>query len=259
MPDYTLKRNSLQVPKQPIPPQPQTQSAPPQTPSAISQLSAASQQSKLETENALLREALATSAQNCEALMKQLAESQKEFIKTMTTMMGQMQHQVRRAEETAYHQLKAMSGVIEDYGNGHSGMIDRYSQSHQSQLSKLESMNQAFNQSLNAVLAQTEDSLIAQVAADTQIALAANTDAMNAIIKAMETASAGVTVSVKDFNKNLNDTFKKSKTILDSRAKAYHTAMQNLFKVDGWRQAVFWLGIAGGILTPIVLIIGRFL
>ena len=103
------------------------------------------------------------------------------------------------------------------------------------------------------------DKLIAQVTADTQIALEANAEAMNTIIKAMETASAEVTVSVKDFSKNLNDTFKKSKTILDSRVKAYHTVMQNLFKVDGWRQVFFWVGLSASILTPIVLIVGYFL
>ena len=95
--------------------------------------------------------------------------------------------------------------------------------------------------------------------ADTQIALEANTEAMTVIIKEMKTVSAGVTVSVKDFNKNLTAAYKKSKTILDNRAKAYHSSMDNLFKVDGWRQVVFWLGICGGILTPIVLIIGHFL
>ena len=120
-------------------------------------------------------------------------------------------------------------------------------------------MNQAFSRNLNAVLAQTRDSLIAQVAADTQIALEANAEAMNAIIKAMETASAGVTNDVEKFNANLIDKYKKSKTVLDNRAKAYHESMQTLFAVDGWRQVVFWLGIGGGILTPIVLSIGHFL
>jgi hypothetical protein len=79
------------------------------------------------------------------------------------------------------------------------------------------------------------------------------------IIKAMETASAGVTDNVEKFNANLSDKYKKSKTVLDNRAKAYHESMQNLFKVDGWRQMFFWLGISGGILTPIILIIGHFL
>ena len=78
MPDYTLPKNNTTLPNQ------QSQQQPPQqTLSAISQLSAASQQLKMETENALLREALATSAQNCEALMKQLAESQAEFQRQM--------------------------------------------------------------------------------------------------------------------------------------------------------------------------------
>ena len=133
---------------------------------------------------------------------------------------------------------------------------ERHNQSHQSQLSKLENMNQVFSRNLNGVLTTTTDKLIAHVIADTQIALESNAEAMNAIIKTMETASAGVTVSIKAFNKNLNDTFRKSKTVLDNRAKLYHSAMERLFKVDGWRQILFWVGLLASILTPIVLIIG---
>ena len=120
-------------------------------------------------------------------------------------------------------------------------------------------MNEAFSQNLKSVLTTMTDKLIAQVSADAKTAFNANCDTMTNIIKTMETASAGVTGMVEDFNKNLNATYKKSKAILDNRAKAYHSAMDNLFKVDGWRQVVFWLGICGGILTPIVLIIGHFL
>ena len=72
-------------------------------------------------------------------------------------------------------------------------------------------------------------------------------------------ASAGVTAMVEDFNKNLHATYKKSKAVLDGRVKAYHTAMAYLFKVDGWRQVFFWLGIMGGIATPIVLMVLQFL
>jgi len=120
-------------------------------------------------------------------------------------------------------------------------------------------MNQAFSRNLNGVLTTTTDKIITQVIADTQIALEANSKSMTAILKAMETASAGVTDNVKAFNKNLSDTFKKSRTILDNRAKAYHTSMQNLFKVDGWRQILFWVGLLASIFTPIVLILSRFL
>ena len=103
------------------------------------------------------------------------------------------------------------------------------------------------------------DKLIAQVTADTQTALEANAEAMNAIIRAMKTASAGITNDIEKFNTNLTKKYEKSKTVLDNRTKAYHESMLNLFKVDGWRQVVFWLGICGGILTPIVLIISHFL
>ena len=120
-------------------------------------------------------------------------------------------------------------------------------------------MNEAFSQNLKSVLTTMTYKLIEQVSADAKTAFNANCDTMNNIIKTMETASAGVKVMVEDFNKNLNAAYKKSKTILDNRAKAYHSAMDNLFKVDGWRQVVFWLGICGGILTPIVLIVGHFL
>jgi hypothetical protein len=64
-------------------------------------------------------------------------------------------------------------------------------------------MNQAFSRNLNGVLATTRDSLIAQVVANTQIALEVNTETMTAIIKAMETASVGVTNNVKAYNKKV--------------------------------------------------------
>jgi hypothetical protein len=266
MPDYSLPQNNNAPTHQQLA-QPQS---PQQTPSAISQLSAVSQQSKLETENALLREALAKSAQNCEALITQLAESQKAFIQMMTTKMTELQHQTKRSEGTAYHSLKEMREIVEEYGQSHSGKIDRYSeihhnlieqhsQSHQSRLLKLENMNEAFNRNLKSVLTTMTDKIIAQVSVDAKSAFNANCDTMTNIIKTMEIASTGVTDMVEDFNKNLNAAYKKSKTILDNRAKGYHSAMDNLFKVDGWRQMFFWLGICGGILTPIVLIVGRFL
>ena len=103
------------------------------------------------------------------------------------------------------------------------------------------------------------DKLIAHVKADTKAALEANNKTMSNIITTMETTSKGFTDSIKAFNKNLNDTFKKSKTILDNRAQAYHSSMERLFKIDGWRQTLFWLGLCGAILTPIVLILSRFL
>jgi len=98
------------------------------------------------------------------------------------------------------------------------------------------------------------DKMIAQISADAKVALEANNATITSIIGKMDEASKGVTDMVDDFNKNLNTTYKKSKTILDNRVKVYHTSMANLFKLDGWRQVFFWLGMYGSIATSILLL-----
>jgi len=49
------------------------------------------------------------------------------------------------------------------------------------------------------------------------------------------------------------------KTTLDKRVKSYRESINQLFQIDGWREAFFFLGTAGGILTPIVLILSHLL
>ena len=132
-------------------------------------------------------------------------------------------------------------------------IINQHSQNHQNQLSKLTNMNEVFSKSLNDALTVVSDKLIAQVKEDARAALEANCNTMSAIIETMKIASDGVNDMVEDFNKNLNATYKKSKSILDNRANGYHLSMAKLFKVDGWRQVVFWMGVWGGIATPILL------
>ncbi|MCL2049746.1 MAG: hypothetical protein FWG87_13585 [Defluviitaleaceae bacterium] len=116
-------------------------------------------------------------------------------------------------------------------------------------------MNEAFSKSLNAVLDATTDKIIAHVKADTDAALKANRETMTAIIKNMDSTAENVLSNVKKLNKNLSETFKKSKTVLDNRANAYHSSMARLFVLDGWRKKVFWAGICAGIATPLVLIL----
>ena len=226
MPDYSLPRNNSQ------------------TQSAIAQLSTASQQYKLETENALLREALATSAQNCEALIRQLRESQNRFNINLSEQIVWLQNQAEKTKETLYLDMEAIKKTIQ-----------QSEKNHQAQLSKLQSMNEAFSKSLNAVLATTTDKIIAHVKSDTDTALKANREAMTAIIKSMETTAENVLSNVKKLNKNLSETFKKSKTVLDNRANAYHSSMARLFELDGWRKKIFWAGICASIATPLVLIL----
>jgi len=52
---------------------------------------------------------------------------------------------------------------------------------------------------------------------------------------------------------------KELKTTLVKRINAYNSSINKPFKLDDWLQLVFWTGIGGGILTPIVLILGYFL
>jgi len=71
---------------------------------------------------------------------------------------------------------------------------------------------------------------------------------MEDTVKHMEQTSAKVTT----FEKEL-------KTMLIKRINAYNSSINKLFKLDGWRHMVFWTGIVGGILTPILLIASYFL
>jgi len=85
------------------------------------------------------------------------------------------------------------------------------------------------------------------VKADTAVALKAHIQAMDNTVRRMEQTSASVTGYEKEL-----------KTTLDKRVKAYKSSINQLFKLDGWRDMLFWAGLAGGILTPIILIINRF-
>jgi len=207
MPDYSLVKNNNQTQIQEAQPQHM------QTP--ISRLSSASQQAKQETEIALLREALAISAQNCEALMKQSNQSLEEINQTVNLWIG---------------------------------WLKKEQQKNQEQLKRLENMNETFSKSLNDVLTHTSDKFTAQLKEDVDVAMKANMQSMESTVKNMEQTSAKVT----SFEKEL-------KTTLVKRISAYNSSINKLFKLDDWRQLVFWAGMAGGILTPIVLIADYFL
>ena len=207
MPDYSLTKNNNSPQTQPS----QVQYM--QTP--ISKLSSASQQAKLETENALLREALAMSAQNCEVLMKQSNQSLEEIKQTVNLWIG---------------------------------WLKKEKQKNQEQLKHLESMNEIFSKNLNDVLAHTSGELVAELKKDVDNAIKSNIQAMENTIKRMERTASNVT----NFEKEL-------KTTLAKRINIYNSSINKLFKLDDWRQIVFWAGMTGGILTPIVLILGYLL
>jgi len=93
----------------------------------------------------------------------------------------------------------------------------------------------------------TNGKLAAQLKTDVNSALKANIVAMETAINRMNKTAARVT----DYEKDL-------KTTLDKRIKAYKGSINQLFKLDSWREMLFFVGTATSILTPIVLIINNF-
>ena len=108
-------------------------------------------------------------------------------------------------------------------------------------------MNEAFSKNLNAVLIQTSDKLTAQVKKDVDTAMKTNVLAMQKTVQRMEQTATNVTIFEGKLKNNL-----------DKRINAYNSSIQRLFKLNGWRNLFFWTGMVGGILTPIVLIISKF-
>jgi len=83
--------------------------------------------------------------------MQQLAESQKEFQLRTAQTLEAMQNDVYLAGEVSNYSLTEMKSQIE-----------QNDQNHLNQLSKLQSQNQLFSQSLNAVLTTVVDMLSVQ-------------------------------------------------------------------------------------------------
>jgi len=85
--------------------------------------------------------------------------------------------------------------------------------------------------------------------------MSAMEEAVQGHIVTMDTAYA----KIEQASTKMTDYDKKLRTKLDSNVKIYNESIRRLFKLDGWRDLLFWLGTTGGIVTPIVLIIGHFL
>jgi hypothetical protein len=109
-------------------------------------------------------------------------------------------------------------------------------------------MNETFSKKLNDVLTHTHGKLAKQLKNDVDVAINANIEALENNVTKMETAADRVTAYEKDL-----------KASLDKRIKSYRESIHQLFKLNDWREMLFWLGMAGAILTPITLLLNWFL
>jgi len=244
MPDFSLRKN----------PQPQGQTAQPLTQhqtqptpqhnSPMSQLTAASNTAKLETENALLREALATSAQNCEALIMKLAESQTQFHTELKEMIKEVQIVSLRMQETNNHNITELFH-----------MVDQHHSQHNNQLSNLQNQNNQFSKNLNDVLTKMSSSLIEQVKTDTATALQEHMTVIENAVEGHIIAIDNAHTLMKTANTKVINYDKALKTRFDKKLTTQKTSINKIFEVDGLKRFFFWAGIVCSILTPIVLIV----
>ena len=236
MPDYSLKRSN--------PPQGQNQ----QQHSPISQLSQASDSAKKDTEIALLREALATSAQNYEVLTKQFTESQWEINNNMMVSVEMIQDTATEIKNTTFQSMEELLSIT-----------SQNDQRCQEQLQNLQSQNQLFSQNLSAVLTSIANKLVEQVKVDTVNALQANMEAMNiAVQKNFTTLEDAVKTHIKAIstahtnmekaNTKVVNYDKHLKTLLDNRLKRSKESISKIFEVDGLKRFFFWAGLVCSIL-----------
>ena len=263
MPDYSLRKNNppqeQPTQHQPLPNRPtqeHTQSlAPMQRQDPMTQLSQASELSKKETENALLREALATSAQSYEGLTKQLITSQESHQQEAMELMKEVQIASLKMTETNNKNIVMLFEMVNEHHDRHN-----------SHLSSLQNQNHQFSQNLDGVLKDLASKMIEQVKADTANALQANLEAMNTAVQNNLTALDDAVKShvraigtahtnMEKANTKVVNYDKHLKTLLDNRLKRSKESINKIFEVDGLKRFLFWVGIACSILTPIVLIV----
>ena len=247
---------------------------PQQSISHMEQLSQASQQSKTETENALLREALAMSAQNLEALVKQSVKSQEEFQHQIEVRYQRIREETGATQITLLEWIEEMRMIMSQNNENYTEMwsnleslIQQNHQKYQDQLSQLHNQNQLFSKSLNEILIEVVDKLVEQVKNDTVTALNGNMSAMNNAVDENLTNMRSVVIEhiesileahklMQECNKQVVDYDKSLKTKLDNSIKKYNTSITRLFQLNNKEKLYFRLGIFGGIATPVVLIVG---
>jgi IS1 family transposase len=246
MPDYSLKRNTQAQ-------NTQMHTHPKQTPDPMTQLSQASDNAKKDTEIALLREALATSAQNSEALIGQLVKSQGEFMKDIQSQVNEISHQFNKLQQTMKNCMELLEEQTENHLLTLQSQLESYNTNNQNQLQNLKSQNELFSKSLNAALTSVTDKLITQIKTDTVTALSEQRAIAYDSMQDYITATNIVVRQMNETAEMVNGYDEKIKTSLDKRVRAYNSSIKELFALNRKEKLFFFFGILGGIATPTIL------
>jgi len=133
--------------------------------------------------------------------------------------------------------------------------IEQNDQNHLNQLSKLQNQNQLFSQSLNAALTTVVDKLSVQIKGDTDIALQAHMTAIDTAFIKYQRSIDSVSNQIDGTIDRLTKYDKTLKANLDKSVKSYRVSINRLFQLNDTREKIFWLGMLGGIATPIMLVL----
>ena len=228
----------------------------------MSQLSEASQQAKLQTENALLREALATSAQNCEALIQQLAKSQEQFQSQLLKNSHELKQDTIFTNDKLILRANELEGLISQsneicqrFWYDQDETIQKNHSDLSQLVSQLQNQNKLFSKSLDEAIQGLACKLIEQVKADTVTALDNHMATLEIVvsnhINEMKSAYTSLTTATKKVNEYDNHL----KKTLDKKIGKFDASIKNLFKVSGNEAAFFYIGLLGAIATPIILLL----
>jgi len=99
------------------------------------------------------------------------------------------------------------------------------------------------------------DKLSVQIKGDTDIALQSHMAAIDTAFKKYQRSMDSVTSNIDGAVDRLTKYDKTLKANLDKNVKSYRASINGLFQLNDTREKVFWLGMFGGIATPIMLML----
>jgi len=99
------------------------------------------------------------------------------------------------------------------------------------------------------------DKLSVQIKGDTDIALQSHMTAIDTAFKKYQRSMDSVSSNIDGTVDRLTKYDKTLKANLDKSVKSYRVSISRLFQLNDTREKLFWLGMFGGIATPIMLVL----
>jgi len=99
------------------------------------------------------------------------------------------------------------------------------------------------------------DKLSVQIKGDTDVALKSHMAVIDTAFKKYQQSMDIVSNQIDSTIDRLTKYDKTLKANLDKSVKSYRVSISRLFQLNDTREKIFWLGMLGGIATPIMLVL----